>query len=128
MFVIVDECSRFPFVYACKDMKTSTVIKKLTDLFCVFGFSSYTHSDQGFNFMSFEFKSWLHSKGIPTSRTTRYNSRRNGQVERYNGIIWKTVLLALRSKQLPPHTLEVCFTRGFTFHNICKALFVVHRY
>ena len=102
MLVIVDEYSRFPFVYACKDMKTSTVIKKLTDLLCVSGFPSYIHSDQGSNFMSYEFKSWLHSKGIPTSRTTRYNPRGNGQVERYNGIIWKTVLLALRSKQLPP--------------------------
>ena len=43
MLVIFDEYSRFPFVHACKDMKTSTVIKKLTDLFCVFGFSCYIH-------------------------------------------------------------------------------------
>ena len=96
MFVIVDEYSRFPFVYACKDMKTSTVIKKLAGLFCVLGFPSYIHSDQGSNFMSYEFQSWLHCKGISTSRTTRYNPRGNGQVERYNDIIWKTVLLALR--------------------------------
>ena len=101
MLVIVDEYSRFPFVYACNDMKASTVINKLTDLFSVFGFPGYVHSDQGSNFMSYEFKSWLHSMGIPTSRTTRFNPRGNGQVERYNGIIWKTVLSALRSKNLP---------------------------
>ena len=101
MLVIIDEYSRFPFVYACNDMKTSTVIKKLTDLFCVLGFPSYVHSDQGSNFMSYELQSWLQNMGIPTSRTTRYNPRGNGRVERYNGIIWKTVLLALRSKNLP---------------------------
>ena len=38
--------------------------------------------------------------GVPTGRTTRYNPRGNGQVERYNGIIWKTIVLALRVKKL----------------------------
>ena len=46
--------------------------------------------------MSYGFKSWLHS----ISKKTRYNPRGNGQVERHNGIIWKTVLVALRSKNL----------------------------
>ena len=50
--------------------------------------------------MSYEFKSWLHSLGVPTSRTTRYNPRGNGQVERYNRIIWKTIVLALHVKRL----------------------------
>ena len=100
MLVIIDEYSRFPFVYACKNLKASTIIEKLTDLFCMFGLPSYVHTDQGTNFMSYEFKSWLHSLGVPTSRTTRYNPRGNGQVERYNGIIWKTIVLALRVKRL----------------------------
>ena len=38
--------------------------------------------------------------GVPTRRTTRYNPRGNGQVERYNDIIWKTIVLALRAKKL----------------------------
>ena len=33
MLVIIDEYSRFPFVYACKNLKASTLIEKLTDLF-----------------------------------------------------------------------------------------------
>ena len=100
MLVIIDEYSRFPFLYASKNLAASTIIEKLTDLFCMFGLPSYVHTDQGTNFMSYEFKSWLHSLGIPTSRTTRYNPRGNGQVERYNGIIWKTIVLALRVKKL----------------------------
>ncbi|KRZ06751.1 hypothetical protein T11_988 [Trichinella zimbabwensis] len=42
----------------------------------------------------------LHSLGVVTSRTTAHNSQGNGQAERYNGIIWKAVTLALRSHHL----------------------------
>ncbi|GFV74984.1 uncharacterized protein TNCV_4086521 [Trichonephila clavipes] len=55
---------------------------------------SFTHSDRGSSFMSHELKSFLTSQGIATSRTTPYNPAGNGQVERYNGIIWKTIQLA----------------------------------
>ena len=100
ILVIIDEYSRFPFVYAYKNLKASTIIEKLTDLFCIFGLPSYEHTDQGSNFMSYKFKLWLHSMGVPTSRTTRYNPRGNRQVERYNGIIWKTAIFASRIKIL----------------------------
>ena len=36
MIVIIDEYSHFPFVYACTNLKASTIIEKLTDLFCIF--------------------------------------------------------------------------------------------
>ena len=51
--------------------------------------------------MSTELKEFLHNKNIATSRTTSYNPTGNGQVERYNGIIWKTITLALKTQQLP---------------------------
>ena len=100
MLVIIDECLRFPFVYPCKNLKASIIIEKFTDLFCMFGLPSYVHTGQETNFMSYEFKLCLHSLGVPTSRTTRYNPRGNGQVESYNGIIWKTIVLALCVKRL----------------------------
>ena len=53
LLVIVDEFSRFPFAYACPDIKSATVIEKLTHLFSIFGFPGYVHSDQGSSFMSF---------------------------------------------------------------------------
>ena len=74
-------------------MKACTVIEKLTDLFSMFGFPGYLHSDQGACFMSYEL--------IPTSKSTRYNPQKNGQVERLNRTIWQTVQLALRTKNLP---------------------------
>ena len=49
MVVIIDEYLRFPFVYACKNLKVSTVIEKRRDLFCIFGLPSYIHTDQGTN-------------------------------------------------------------------------------
>ncbi|KAG8183811.1 hypothetical protein JTE90_027736 [Oedothorax gibbosus] len=100
LLTIVDEYSRFPFAFPCSDISTSTVIKVLTNVFSLFGTPAYIHSDRGTSFMSQELKSFLTSLGVAKSRTTAYNPQGNGQVERYNGIVWKTVLLALNSKGL----------------------------
>ena len=107
MLTVVDEFSRFPFVFPCADITSSTVIGCLCQLFAIFGMPAYVHSDRGSSFMSAELKSFLFSKGIATSRTTAYNPEGNGQVERYNGIIWKAVSLALRSRGLPVERWEV---------------------
>ena len=45
--------------------------------------------------------------GIATRKSTPYHPIGNGQVERYNGIIWKTVRLSLKSKNLPESQWEV---------------------
>ena len=66
----------------------------------------YIHNDRVPDFLSDEVKQYLNSKGIATSRTSRYNPRGNGQIERYNGIVWKTVQLALDSKNLPVSAWE----------------------
>lgn len=100
ILTIVDEYSRFPFAYPCQDMTSETVIRCLSNLFSIFGMPGYIHTDQGSSFMSNEFKNYLHSKGIATSRSTPYNPEGNGQTERFNGIIWKTINLALRSRNL----------------------------
>ena len=97
---IIDEYSRFPFVYPCSKMDTPTVISCLSNLFSFLGMPGYVHSDRGPSFMSNELKDWLHSKGIATSRTTPYNPEGNGQTERYNGIVMKTITLALKSRNL----------------------------
>ena len=45
-------------------------------------------------------KDYLFSRSIATSRTSRYNPKGNGQVERYNGIIWNAIHLALKTQGL----------------------------
>ena len=68
-------------------MTSSTVIKSFCQLFALFGMPSYIHSDRGMSFMSEELESFLHSKGIATSRTTACSPQANGQVEKLNGTL-----------------------------------------
>ena len=103
---IVDEFSRFMFAFPCQDMTSSTVIKCLKQLFSIFGMPTFIHSDKGSSLLSQELRSFLHSNGIATSNTTPYNPAGNGQTERYNGVLWKSILLALKTKQLPVHCWE----------------------
>ena len=42
---VIDEYSRFPFVFPCPYMNTSTVIKCLSLLFTLFGMPAFVHSD-----------------------------------------------------------------------------------
>ena len=97
---IVDEYSRFSFAFPCSDMVTKTIIMCLTQLFSIFGMCSYIHSDRYSSFQPEELKQWLNSHGVATSRTTSYNPKGNGQCEKYNGVIWKAILAALKSRQL----------------------------
>ena len=98
LLTIIDEYSRFPFAFECHDISSGTVVNKLCQLFSIFGMPSYIHSDRGSSFMSEELKSFLHSKGIATSRTTAYNPRGNGQVEKLNDTLWRAIQLSLKSK------------------------------
>ncbi|KAG8189768.1 hypothetical protein JTE90_017685 [Oedothorax gibbosus] len=101
LLTIVDaEFSRFPFAIPCPDISATTVISCLQSIFSLFGLPDYIHSDRGASFMSADLKIFLNSQGIASSRTTAYNPQGNGQVERYNGIIWKTIQLALKTKQM----------------------------
>ena len=72
LLIMVDEFSRFSFVYPCVDMRASTIIiEKLCNLFSLFEFTGYVYTDQGSNFMFSELKEWLHGKRISTSQSTR---------------------------------------------------------
>ena len=101
ILTVIDEFSRFPFGFPCKDVSSKTVIQCLCSLFSIFGMPAYIHSDRGSGFMNVELKTFLHQKGIATSRTTSYNPAGNGQVERCNGTVWRAINLALKTHQLP---------------------------
>ena len=104
---IVDEYSRFPFVFPCANMTASTIINCLSQLFAIFGMPAYVHSDRGTSFMSKELRNFLSSRGISCSRTTSYNPQGNSQVERYNGIVWKAIITSLQTRKLPPSCWQV---------------------
>ncbi|GFV73282.1 putative retrovirus-related pol polyprotein from transposon opus [Trichonephila clavipes] len=108
------------FVIPCSDISAKTVILHLKNIFSIFGMSSFIHSDRGSSFMSHELKSFLTSQGIATSHTTPYNPAGNGQVERYNEIIWKTIQLALRSNSMKTEQWEGVIQT--TLHSISSLL------
>ena len=91
-------------------------------MFSVFGMPAYIHSDRGSSFISTELKQHLTQLGIATSRTTPYITC-NGQVERYDSIVWRTVQLALQQ--------EASYTflgRNGSRVAPCHSISLVHRY
>ena len=115
----VDEHSRFPFVFPCPDVSTSTVVKCLTSLFSLVRMPAYAHSDRGASFMSRELREFLSLKGVASSWTTGYNPEGDGQAERCNGEIWKAVTMSLKSKNLPLKNGQdvplMCYTLSVLF-------------
>ena len=62
LLIVVDEHSRLPFLFPCKNMTSSTVTDCLSSLSCVLGFPSSIHSDRGAPLVSrettFSHKAW----------------------------------------------------------------------
>ena len=81
ILIVIDEFSRYPFAFPCKNLSAKTVIECLTSLFCTFGFPCYIHSDRGASFMSRELKAFLLIRGIASSRTIPYYPQGNGKAE-----------------------------------------------
>ena len=100
ILVLVDEYSRYPFAFPCKDMETETVKIHLLSLFALFGSPSCIHSDRGAQFESKALQDFLFQHGVLKSRTTPYHPQGNGQCERINGSILKTINLALQENNL----------------------------
>ena len=98
---VVDEYSRYPFCFPCPNTSATVVIECLEKLFALFGTCSYIHSDRGSCFLSNQLKEYLLRKGIASSHSTPYHPQGNSQCERYNGIIWKAVRCALKTRGLP---------------------------
>nr|XP_026689430.1 uncharacterized protein zf(cchc)-8 isoform X4 [Ciona intestinalis] len=98
LLIVVDEYSRYPFVFPCKSLSSTVVIECLSQLFCLFGFPAYIHSDRGASFVSKETKEFLFKRNIATSTSTPYHPKGNSQCERINQTIWRTIKLMLHDQ------------------------------
>ena len=101
LLVVIDEYSRYPFVFPCKSMTSEVVTECLSSLFRLFGFPNFIHSDRGMSFMSRDLKLYLNERGIYTSYSSPYHPQGNSQCERANQTVWRTIKLLLRSSNLP---------------------------
>lgn len=106
LFVAVDEYSRYVWAFPCSSMDTATVKRCLVEIFSLVGNAGFVHSDNGPSLISQELRTWLISNGIGFSNSAKYNPRGNGQVERFNGVVWKGIQLALHSRGLPDSRYE----------------------
>ena len=106
LLIVIDEYSRFLFVFPCPNMTAQTVINCLTTLFCMFGLPGFIHTDCDSCFSAKVFKDFLHFQGIATSRTTPYHPTGNSQNECWNQTIWRRIKLMLHSRRFPEEAWE----------------------
>ena len=84
------------YMYALPNAKAETVAKKLVEEFvCRFGVPHELHSDQGTNFESQLFAEMCRLLGIRKTRTTAYNPKSDGLVERFNRTLVNVVAILL---------------------------------
>ncbi|CAH8582717.1 unnamed protein product [Dicrocoelium dendriticum] len=76
--------SKWPEVHLCGEVTTASIIRWLKYMFSRFGLPEEIVTDNGPQFTSHEFHSFLQLHAIRHSRTTPYNPAANGMVERFN--------------------------------------------
>lgn len=101
LFVVVDYFSRYFEVEIMRETTTSKTIACLTKMFARFGLPQGLRTDNGPQFVSHEFREFLKSNAIQHHINTPLWPRANGEVERQNKTIMKTLkIAALESKDL----------------------------
>jgi len=100
ILVVGDYWTKWMEAYAIEDQQAETVANKLVNEFvCRFGVPRELHSDQGRNFESVVFQEMCRVLGIEKTRTTAYNPKSDGMVERYNRTIVNAVALMIHPHQ-----------------------------
>ena len=94
LIVLVDLHTKWPEVATCSTVTSASVIGFLSDLFCRHGLPDNIISDNGAQFCSAEFESFLSSLGIHHSKTAVYNPSANGAVERFNKVLKEGLAVA----------------------------------
>jgi hypothetical protein len=87
MLVAIDYYSKWPEAVTCESVTSSTVISFLTQLFDRFGLVEEIVTDNGTQFTSVEFESFLSSLSIRHSRSALYAPETNAEVERFNRVM-----------------------------------------
>ena len=94
VFVVVDYFSRYFEVDILKSTTTSKIIESLDKIFCTHGLPSTLKTDNGPQFVSEQFKSYLVENGVVHKTSTPLWPQANGEVERQNRSILKILKIA----------------------------------
>lgn len=90
IITVIDSFSRYAFAKAATEVKTVDIIRFLTEeVITKHGCPTYLVSDNGSQFTSYEFKTYMDELGIKHNRTVEYHPQANGLDERFNGTLVK---------------------------------------
>ena len=96
VLVVGDYHTKWVEAYPLPDQTAETVANRLfEDFVCRFGVPLELHSDQGRNFEANVFQELCRLLGIEKTRTTAYNPKSDGMIERFNRTIANAVSLML---------------------------------
>ncbi|GFN96940.1 Pol polyprotein [Plakobranchus ocellatus] len=84
LVVLIDYKSKFPEILMASNVRSSTIIGWLDEVFSRFGAPDELVSDNGPQFTSMEFTNFLQKYNIHHTLTAVYNRQENGCVERFN--------------------------------------------
>ncbi|XP_050515486.1 uncharacterized protein K02A2.6-like [Diabrotica virgifera virgifera] len=96
-FILVDSFSKWPEIHFTKNTTTKTTIEICRKIFTTFGIPKVFVTDNGRQFDSHEFRTFMKDNGITQKFTAPYHPATNGQGERYVQIL-KKCLRAMRSE------------------------------
>ena len=95
IIVLIDYKSKYPVVTITKSITSENIIKYLDQIFSTYGYPSTLLSDNGPQFVSQTFENYLKARNINHRRSSPYWPSANGEVERFNRTITKTIQCAV---------------------------------
>ena len=95
LLVCVDYFLRYPEFEILTYISSDAIIRKLRQIFCRFGCPELLVIDSGSQFVSTEFELFLKEYGVKHRRVTPYLPQANGETERFNRDLKKTVQTAI---------------------------------
>ena len=99
VFVVVDYYSRYFEVDILKSVTSATIIGSLERIFCTHGLPQSLKADNGPQFTSEEFGTFLETNGIQHRTSTPLWPQANGEVERQNRSLLKALKIAQAEKK-----------------------------
>ena len=103
LLIVVDAHSKWLEVIPMKTTTTEATISALQGIFSRWGLPEHLHSDNGPQFVSSEFESFMRGNGILHTRSAPYHPQSNGLAERYV----QTVKRALKADSHTPFQLRL---------------------
>ena len=99
LLVVVDYYSRWVEVSVSKSITAEKTIQQMKKIFSIYGYPMSVTSDNGPQFKSEQFQSFLRQNGISHRRVTPLWPQANGEVERQNRSIMKRIRIAQAEKR-----------------------------